>query len=155
MPFEVAPQEQAPTPEKATTQSEVYVEGEPLPAGVLASPKRAQEPAAAAEKRETAPPAPIPEDPVQKAIERKLEAGVGEAFESLDPLAREVFRVRGEETGVAVRTLLAAPTLDTKTIEKLSHAVNTWLALLPAASPAWLEQETRAKVTNLLDVRGS
>lgn len=163
MPIEITPktaataqQEQAPAIETKTGQPEVYVEGEPLPPGALqVTPEFANEQAAAAPRQETVAPAPVPDDPVQKAIEKKLETGVEEAFGALEPLAQQAFLVRGQETALAVRNLLAAPKLDAKVVKVLAETVHSWLALLPGASNAWLEQQTWATVENLMEVRGS
>lgn len=150
-----APQEQAPVVE-TKTEPDVYVEGEPLPPGVLPSAKEnALEATTAAPQRETVAPAPVPEDPAQKAIESKLEAGVEEAFGALEPLAQQAFLARGQETALAVRSLLAAPTLDAKVVKGLADTVHGWLALLPGASPVWLEQQTWATVGSLMEIRGS
>ena len=156
-PVETPVVEAAPTVETApATGPDVYVEGEPLPPGVLASPEQTPEPAAASAKREIAPPAPIPEDPAQKAIEQKLETGVGAgAFASLEPLAQEAFRVRGEQTAITIRALLTAPNMDAKVVKGLSDTIHAWLALVPGVNPAWLEQATWATVGNLMELRES
>lgn len=150
------PQEQAPAVETKTQQPDVYVEGEPLPPGVLPPAKEtAPEVAATAPRQETVAPAPVPPDPAQKAIESTLEAGVEEAFDALEPLAQQVFLARGQEAALAVRNLLAAPTLDAKAVKGLTDTIHGWLALLPGASPAWLEQQTWATVGSLMEIRGS
>lgn len=149
------PQEQAPVVE-TKTGPDIYVEGEPLPPGVLASAKEtAPETATAAPQQETVAPAPVSEDPAQKAIESKMETGVEEAFGALEPLAQQAFLARGQEAAFAVRNLLTAPTLDAKTVKGLTDTVRGWLALLPGASPVWLEQQTWATVGSLMEIRGS
>lgn len=159
MPF--IPQE---TTEKPTTpetgaiapsvkHTEVYVEGEPLPPGVL--PPRQETAAPPAPAQETRPAlVEIPHDPIQRTIEKKLEAGVDEAFAALEPLAQEAFKVRGENTGAAVRALLSAPTLGPKQVREIFDSVHRWLSLLPNTNPWWVEQEAKAKTGALVRVRG-
>lgn len=158
-PVEVAritPPEQPSAIETTPTQPEVYVEGEPLPPDALPPvTETIQEPIAATPREETVAPAPVPEDPAQKAIEKKLESGVEEAFGALDPLAQHAFLARGQETALMVRNLLAAPKLDAKGMKGLADTIHNWLALLPGVSPAWLEQQTWATVGNLMEIRGS
>lgn len=154
-PETTAPQEPAPAVEIKTGQPDVYVEGEPLPAGVLPSAKEAAPDAAAAPRQEAAALAPAPGDPAQKAIESILEAGVGEAFGALEPLAQQAFLARGQEAAVAVRGFLTAPKFDAKAVKGTADTVRSWLSLLPDVSPAWLEQQMWATVENLTEVRGS
>ncbi|MEK7532300.1 MAG: hypothetical protein AAB579_01700, partial [Patescibacteria group bacterium] len=149
--LEAAP-EATPLSETASEKGkEVYVDGEPLPHGVLPPP---QETPAAVPVEATRPAlVEIPQDPIQHAIEKKLEAGVGEAFAALEPLAQEVFKVEGEHTGAAVRALLAARTLGPQQVKGIFVSVHRWLSLLPDTNPWWIEQEAHAKMGALVRVR--
>lgn len=153
-PVETPILEVAGTPETTLEKGqEVYVEGEPLPPGVLPPAQETSVPQAPAQETRPAL-VEIPQDPVQLVIEKKLEAGVGEAFSALEPLAQEAFKVEGENIGATVRALLSAPKLGPKQVKEIFDSVHRWLSLLPGTNPWWVEQEAKAKTGALVRVRG-
>ncbi len=148
--------EVAPTPETAAPSvehKEVFVDNEPLPPGVLPPPQETLAPAPPVQETRPAL-VEIPRDPIQLTIEKKLEAGVGEAFAALEPLAQEAFKGEGENTGAAVRALLSAPTFGSKQVKGIFDSVHRWLSLLPSTNPWWVEQLAHAKMGALVRVRG-
>ncbi|MBI2444017.1 MAG: hypothetical protein HYV42_02115 [Candidatus Magasanikbacteria bacterium] len=97
--------------------------------------------------RKTPPALPKTRDEVTVRIEKILEEGVGDAFARLSPVAKEEFKLKGEETARAIRTLLQATHVKVKKIFRLILA---WLKMLPGINRFFLEQEAKIKTDKII-----
>lgn len=143
--------ETEPAAQPSIEHKEVYVEGEPLPTGVLETQQAAPtETPVAPETPKPLPPPEAPPDEVQQAIGKIFQAHLAEAFQELEPLARPVFDTKAEETARAVRALLEAPKVDSEEIYKTIYG---WLQILPNTNNAFLVQEAWLKTQAILALR--
>lgn len=97
--------------------------------------------------RRAAPAIPQVRDEVTLKIERLLEDGVGDAYARLSPIAREEFKLKGEETARTIRDLLKSTRLKVKKIFRL---IMEWLQLLPGVNRFFLEQEAKIKTDRII-----
>lgn len=83
-------------------------------------------------------------------IEKILEEGLQEPYEKLSPVARQEFKLKGEETATKIRELLNAARVKAKKIVRL---IIEWLALLPGVNRFFLEQEAKIKTDHILALK--
>jgi hypothetical protein len=103
-------------------------------------------------KRRHAPAHFLPkfQDPVTQKIEKILEENVGDAYARLSPIAREEFKLKGEETANKITELLRSTHVKVKQIFKLIFA---WLRMLPGINHFFLEQEAKIKTDRILELK--
>ncbi|MBI5729084.1 MAG: hypothetical protein HY983_02495 [Candidatus Magasanikbacteria bacterium] len=101
-------------------------------------------------KRKPASPVPSPRDPVTARIEKILEDGVGDAYNRLSPIAKQEFKLKGEQTAVKIRELLQSTRVKVK---KIFQLILEWLKLLPGINRFFLEQEAKIKTDRIISLR--
>ena len=86
-------------------------------------------------------------DEVAVKIEKIMEEGLSEAYSRLSPVARQEFKLKGEETARSIRELLRATHVKVKKIFRL---ILDWLKLLPGINRFFLEQEAKIKTDRII-----
>lgn len=102
-------------------------------------------------KRKKPKPSAIPQlrDEVTVRIEKILEDGVGDAFSRLSPVAKQEFKLKGEETSRKIRELLKSSHIKVKKIFRL---ILEWLKMLPGINRFFLEQEAKIKTDRIISL---
>lgn len=100
-------------------------------------------------KRKPAMPVPQLRDEVAVKIEKILEDGIGDAYSRLSPVAKQEFKLRGEETAQKIRILLQATHVKVKKIFRL---ILEWLKMLPGINKFFLEQEAKIKTDKIIAI---
>ncbi len=93
---------------------------------------------------------PSSKDEVAVKIEKVLEEGLNDSFQRLSPVAKEEFKIRGEETAVKIRVLLSATHVK---IKKIFTLILNWLKLLPGINKFFLIQEAKIKADKILALK--
>lgn len=95
----------------------------------------------------TPPVIPKTHDEITVRVEKIMEEGLGEAYQRLSPIAREEFKLKGEETVFKIHDLLKSTHVKAKKIFKL---LLEWLRLLPGVNKFFLEQEAKIKTDRII-----
>lgn len=90
---------------------------------------------------------PIVKDQTTTEIEKIMESDLKEAFNSLTPIQKQEFKIKGEEVAWEIRNLLKKTHIKVKTIFKL---LVEWLKMLPGINKFFLEQEAKIKTDKIL-----
>jgi len=93
---------------------------------------------------------PTRQDPQIQQIEKILEHDLGDAYSRLSPIAKQEFKLRGEEAAQKINELLKATHVKVKKILKL---ITEWLKLLPGINRFFLEQEAKIKTDQILSIK--
>jgi len=93
---------------------------------------------------------PNRQDPQIQQIEKILEQGLGDAYSRLSPIAKQEFKLKGEQTAIKINELLKATHVKVKKILKL---IVEWLKLLPGVNRFFLEQEAKIKTDQILSTK--
>ena len=104
-----------------------------------------QKPTAAIKKRPALPP-PAKDEVVIK-IEKILEEGLNDSFQRLSPVAKQEFKLKGEQTAIQIRDLLKNTHVKVKKILRL---ILDWLRMLPGINHFFLEQEAKIKTDKII-----
>lgn len=94
-------------------------------------------------------PTPRQMDEMMARVEKILEDDLGDAYGRLSPIAKQEFKVKGEQTATKIRQLMKDGTLKVKKIFKL---ILDWLKLLPGINRFFLEQEAKIKTDRLIEL---
>lgn len=96
-------------------------------------------------------PAPIPsaKDEITLKIEKIMEDGLGDAYSRLSPIAKQEFKIKGEETATAIRELLQSAHVK---IKKIVRLIIAWLRILPGINKFFLEQEAKIKTDRIIEL---
>lgn len=92
---------------------------------------------------------PIPQiqDPTVIKIEKILESGLADQYVKLSPIAKQEFKIKGEETAIKIKELLQ----DTHVkVKKILLLIIDWLRILPGLNKFFLEQEAKIKTDSLV-----
>ncbi len=82
-------------------------------------------------------------------IEKILESGLAEEYAKLSPIAKQEFKIKGEETTAKIRELL----LDTHIkVKKIFYLIIEWLRILPGINKFFLEQEAKIKTDAIIEL---
>lgn len=94
---------------------------------------------------------PIPQlqDEVSIKIEKILEIGLADEYAKLSPIAKQEFKIKGEETTAKIRELLLATHVKVK---KIFFLIIEWLRILPGVNKFFLEQEAKIKTDLILEI---
>lgn len=92
---------------------------------------------------------PIPQvqDEVSIKIEKILESGLADEFAKLSPIAKQEFKIKGEETTTKIRELLRGTHIKVK---KIFYLIVEWLKILPGINKFFLEQEAKIKTDMII-----
>jgi hypothetical protein len=88
-------------------------------------------------------------DELTRRVEKIMEQDLGDTFSHLSPLAKQEFKIKGEKTARAIRTLLSKTTLKVK---KVFELIVAWLKLLPGVNRFFLEQEAKIKTDRIIEL---
>lgn len=142
-----------PTPEMPATENmDEQVSEQEMP--LESSPEQSPMDERAVPIRQPAPfqavaPTPRQMDELMARVEKILEDDLGEAYNKLSPIAKQEFKVKGEQTATKIRQLMKDSTLKVKKIFKL---ILDWLKLLPGINRFFLEQEAKIKTDRLIEL---
>jgi hypothetical protein len=92
---------------------------------------------------------PKPNDVTAK-IEKVLEDGLGDSFSRLSPVAREEFKLKGEQTAFKIQELVKSTHVKAK---KIFQLILEWLKILPGVNRFFLEQEAKIKTDRILMIK--
>lgn len=94
---------------------------------------------------------PIPQvqDPTVLKIEKILEGGLADQYAKLSPIAKQEFRIKGEETSIKIKELLQDTHIKVK---KILLLIIEWLKILPGLNKFFLEQEAKIKTDSLVEL---
>jgi len=146
-PIEQIPAEAEPSPEI----SNVEAEGEMTPAEQGAESE--QKPEAAPEIKPALPSVSKPtvkfsnKDPMTAKIEKIMEDGLTDSFQNLSPVAKEEFKLRGEQAASKIRELMRSARIKVKKIFRL---ILDWLKMLPGINKFFLIQEAKIKTDRIV-----
>jgi len=102
-----------------------------------------------AKVKKTLPPIPQMQDEISVKIEKILETGLSTEYAKLSPIAKQEFKIKGEETTLKIRELL----LDTHIkVKKIFYLIVEWLKILPGINKFFLEQEAKIKTDLIIDI---
>jgi len=93
---------------------------------------------------------PQPKDEMMLEIEKILEEGLTEEYEKLSPIAKQEFRLKGEQTAFKVRELMKSTRVKARKILKL---IFDWLRILPGVNRFFLEQEAKIKADRIFQLK--
>ena len=89
-------------------------------------------------------------DELTLKIEKILEEGLDESFQRLSPIAKQEFKVKGEQTAIKIRDLMKSTRVKVKKILKL---ILEWLRILPGVNRFFLEQEAKIKADKIIALK--
>ena len=130
-----------PTPPEAGRDSDRSV-GEEL------HTEKAEPPRTAPKPRPAMPP-PI-KDAVVIKIEKIMEEGLNDSYQRLSPVAKQEFKLKGEQTAVQIRDLLKSAHVK---IKKILRLILDWLRMLPGINHFFLEQEAKIKTDKIIALK--
>ena len=95
---------------------------------------------------------PIPQirDKEVVQIEKILESGLDDSYQRLSPIAKQEFKLKGEQTSLKLKELLKSSHVKAKKIFKL---ILDWLKILPGVNKFFLEQEAKIKTDKILALK--
>ncbi len=100
-------------------------------------------------RRKPRPTLPQVRDEVTVKIEKILEEGVGDAYSRLSPVAKQEFKLKGEEVARQIRDLVKGAHVKVK---KVFQLILEWLKMLPGINRFFLEQEAKIKTDRILSI---
>ncbi|MFA6485845.1 MAG: hypothetical protein WCT40_00565 [Candidatus Magasanikbacteria bacterium] len=86
-------------------------------------------------------------DEVTAKIEKLMSEDLLESYEKLSPVAKQEFKLKGEETADKIRELLEATNIK---VRKIFRLIYEWLKMLPGINKFFLEQEAKIKTDKIL-----
>ncbi len=122
---------------KDTFLEEVVPIAEALP------PKQEQAPVAAAPVASKPVTPAVKKDEATVAVEKVLEAGLGDFYATLPADAKLKFTKKGEEASVQISVMVRSLRLNVK---KALQLIRDWLLTIPKVNKFFLEQEAKIKV---------
>lgn len=97
-------------------------------------------------------PIPVVQDETVLKIEKILESGLGDQFAKLSPIAKQEFKIKGEETAIKIKDLMQSTHIK---IKKILYLIIEWLKILPGVNKFFLEQEAKIKTDLLVELHQS
>jgi hypothetical protein len=97
------------------------------------------------------PTMPIPaKDAVMVRIEKIMEEGLNDSYQRLSPVAKQEFKLKGEQAASQIRELLKNTHVKVKKILRL---ILDWLRILPGINHFFLEQEAKIKTDKIIALK--
>ncbi|PIT87434.1 MAG: hypothetical protein COU31_02965 [Candidatus Magasanikbacteria bacterium CG10_big_fil_rev_8_21_14_0_10_40_10] len=93
---------------------------------------------------------PAVRDELTLKIEKILEEGLNDSFQQLSPIAKQEFKIKGEEIALKIRDLLRSTHIKAKKILKL---ILEWLRFLPGINRFFIEQEAKIKADRIINLK--
>ncbi len=100
-------------------------------------------------KRRPAMPRPVKDETIIK-IEKILADGLNDSYQRLSPIARQEFKLKGEQTATQIRDLLKDSHVK---IKKILRLILDWLRMLPGINHFFLEQEAKIKTDKIISLK--
>lgn len=100
-------------------------------------------------RRKPRPVIPQVRDEITVKIEKILEEGVGDAYARLSPVAKQEFKLKGEEVARQIREMVKGAHIKVKKVFKL---ILEWLKMLPGINRFFLEQEAKIKTDRIISI---
>jgi len=88
-------------------------------------------------------------DELTTQIEKVMEDGLGDTYDSLSVIQKQQFKIKGEETVFEIRNLMQKTKLKMKTILRLLFG---WLKIIPGVNHFFLEQEAKIKADQIFRI---
>ena len=126
--------------EKEDAEKKELPEQKPTPEQVT------QQPARKIIKPRPAIPTPV-KDAVMVKIEKIMEEGLNDSYQRLSPVAKQEFKLKGEQAASQIRELLKSTHIKVKKILRL---ILDWLRILPGVNHFFLEQEAKIKTDKII-----
>jgi hypothetical protein len=127
--------------ESTDTFLEKEMETSPTTVVTAAAPTDAAEPTATVQ---------VPakqKDEVMVAVEKILEEGLGDYYQTMPADAQVRFRKKGEEVAGQISSMVRG--LNVK-VKKVIHLIRDWLLTIPGVNKFFLEQEAKIKTDHIL-----
>lgn len=86
-------------------------------------------------------------DEITVRVEKIMEEGLGDAYQRLSPIAKEEFKLKGEQTSAKIHELLKSTHVKAK---KIFQLLVEWLKMLPGINKFFLEQEAKIKTDRII-----
>jgi hypothetical protein len=93
---------------------------------------------------------PTVKDELTVKIEKVMEEGINDAYQRLSPVAKQEFKLKGEETAIKIRELLRSAHVRAKKVLRL---ILEWLKMLPGINKFFLEQEAKIKTDRIISLQ--
>lgn len=93
---------------------------------------------------------PSTRDNITIQVERILQDGLEDTYRTLNPIAQQEFKLKGEETAKKIREMLKSTKIKIKKIFKL---IVDWLSILPGINLFFLEQEAKIKTDKIIELK--
>lgn len=136
------------TPEKLAAREPEKTPAEKAAEKKFVTEKYPAKPTGRVPKR-TAVPIPKMRDEVVIKIEKILESGLAEEYSKLSPIAKQEFKIKGEEVAEKIKEILSSTHIKVK---KIFSLIVEWLRLLPGVNKFFLEQEAKIKTDHLIEL---
>lgn len=88
-------------------------------------------------------------DPIVVEVEKILEDGVGEFYNSLPPDAKVAFKKKGEQTAFEISEMIRTFHIKFK---RLIFLISDWLKTIPGVNRFFLEQEAKIKADRIMQL---
>ncbi len=145
----IAPEIKA-TPEELDLKLEKEVGMEQEPTEQISSAEQAsQQKPRPIPKPRLAMPLPV-KDAVMVKIEKIMEEGLNDSYQRLSPVAKQEFKLKGEQAASQIRELLKSAHIKVKKILRL---ILDWLRILPGINHFFLEQEAKIKTDKIIALK--
>jgi len=89
------------------------------------------------------------QDEVTTQIEKVMEDGLGDTYDSLSVVQKQQFKIKGEETVFEIRNLMQKTKIKMKTILRL---LLDWMKIIPGVNHFFLEQEAKIKADQIFRI---
>ncbi|HSR89043.1 MAG TPA: hypothetical protein VLK22_01405 [Candidatus Udaeobacter sp.] len=92
----------------------------------------------------------VAKNAVMIKIEKIMEDGLNDSYQRLSPVAKQEFKIKGEEAAAQIGELLKSSHVKAKKILRL---VLDWLRMLPGINHFFLEQEAKIKTDRIIALK--
>lgn len=98
-----------------------------------------------------APPIPAPlKNEIVVKIEKIMEEDLNDSYQRLSPVAKQEFKLKGEQTAAQIQELLKGTHIKVK---KILGLILDWLRMLPGINRFFLEQEAKIKTDKIIALK--
>jgi len=96
------------------------------------------------------PSIPAAKDVAVIKIEKIMEEDLGDIYQTLSPIAKQEFKIKGEEAAGKIWELMRTTHVKAK---KIFQLIVQWLKFLPGINKFFLEQEAKIKTDKILSIK--
>lgn len=155
IPVDVSVAEQAPSSaatEAAGTEKRQEQAAEAVTVSTQQPAVAQKEPQTEITPTQTPAPSLVVKTAQQKKIENILEEGLSDIYFSLPAVKQQEFKVKGEETVIAIDKVLEQAKIK---IKKIIDLVKGWLMIIPGLNKFFVEQEAKIKADKIVKLKKS